>query len=65
MIEWLNEGLTKGQFLLFVAGLAIGFLMVQAFTAILRKTQSTCNGFCGEYECKENQDGCKRKAQEK
>ena len=33
--------------------------------AILRKAQSTCNGFCGEYECKENQDGCKRKAQEK
>ena len=26
-----------------------------------RKAQSTCNGFCGEYECKENQDGCKRK----
>ena len=39
MIEWLNEGLTKGQFLLFVSGLAIGFLMVQAFTAILRKAQ--------------------------
>ena len=33
--------------------------------AIIRKAQSTCNGFCGEYECKENQDGCKRKAQEK
>ena len=39
MIEWLNEGLTKGQFLLFVAGIAIGFLMVQALTAILRKAQ--------------------------
>lgn len=39
MIEWLNEGLTKGQFLLFVAGFAIGFLMVQALTAILRKAQ--------------------------
>lgn len=24
-----------------------------------------CNGFCGEYECKENQDGCKRKVQKK
>jgi hypothetical protein len=24
-----------------------------------------CNGFCGEYECKENQANCKRKAQEK
>ena len=33
--------------------------------AILRKAQSTCNGFCGEYECKENQSICKRKAQEK
>ena len=33
--------------------------------AILRKAQSTCNGFCGEYECKENQAICKRKAQEK
>ena len=37
MIEWLNEGLTKGQFLLFVAGLAIGFFMVQAFLVLLRK----------------------------
>ena len=27
-----------------------------------RKAQSTCNGFCGEYECKENQAVCKRKA---
>ena len=33
--------------------------------AILRKAQSTCNGFCGEYECKENQSICKRKASEK
>ena len=31
--------------------------------AILRKAQSTCNGFCGEYECKENQAICKRKAE--
>ena len=31
----------------------------------IRKAQSTCNGFCGEYECKENQAVCKRKAQEK
>ncbi len=30
----------------------------------LRKAQSNCNGFCGEYECKENQGNCKRKAQE-
>lgn len=31
----------------------------------LRKHQ--CNGFCGEYECKENQANCKRlkKASEK
>ena len=32
--------------------------------AILRKAQDRCNGFCGEYECKENQSNCKRKAQE-
>ena len=31
--------------------------------AILRKTSEKCNGFCGEYECKENQSVCKRKAQ--
>ena len=24
------------------------------------KAQSNCNGFCGEYECKENKGGCKR-----
>jgi len=30
-----------------------------------RRAQSNCNGFCGEYECKENQSNCKRKAQEK
>jgi hypothetical protein len=28
--------------------------------AILREAQSNCNGFCGEYECKENQANCKR-----
>ena len=27
----------------------------------LGKAQSECNGFCGEYECKENQSNCKRK----
>ena len=32
---------------------------------VCRKAQSTCNGFCGEYECKENQAICKRKAREK
>jgi hypothetical protein len=33
----------------------------------LREAQSNCNGFCGEYECKENQAHCKRlkKASEK
>ena len=31
--------------------------------AILRKAGEKCNGFCGEYECKENQSICKRKAQ--
>ena len=30
---------------------------------VCRKAQSTCNGFCGEYECKENQAICKRKAE--
>ena len=47
-----------------------GIAMQQGFTTqqhyfahlILRKAQSTCNGFCGEYECKENQAICKRKA---
>ena len=44
--------------------------------AILRKAQEKlkvlerianerCNGFCGEYECKENQSRCKRKVQAK
>ena len=35
--------------------------------AILKKASFTCNGFCGEQECKENQDDCKRikKASEK
>ena len=28
----------------------------------LFKAQERCNGFCGEYECKENQSNCKRKA---
>ncbi len=31
----------------------------------LKKHFGICNGFCGEYECKENQSWCKRKAQEK
>ena len=38
---------------------------LEAEVAILRKAQATCNGFCGEYECKENQSNCKRKASEK
>ena len=25
-----------------------------------KKASKTCNGFCGEYECKENQANCKR-----
>ena len=35
--------------------------------AILKKASFTCNGFCGEYECKDNQNNCKRlkKASEK
>lgn len=27
---------------------------------ILNGLNTTCNGFCGEYECKENLDNCKR-----
>ena len=38
---------------------------LQFARAILRKAQLTCNGFCGEYECKENKTNCLRKAQEK
>lgn len=30
-----------------------------------RIANERCNGFCGEYECKENQSRCKRKAQAK
>jgi hypothetical protein len=33
---------------------------VQFARAILKKASETCNGFCGEYECKENQANCKR-----
>lgn len=33
--------------------------------AILRNAQSNCNGFCGKYECRENQTECKRKASNK
>ena len=36
MIEWLNEGLTKGQFVLFVIGFFIGFVIV-LFLSILKK----------------------------
>ena len=31
----------------------------------LMNKQSNCNGFCGEYECKENKTNCLRKVQEK
>jgi hypothetical protein len=34
--------------------------MIAFARAILREAQSNCNGFCGEYECKENQANCKR-----
>ena len=34
--------------------------MITFARAILREAQSNCNGFCGEYECKENQAYCKR-----
>ena len=33
MIEWLNEGLTKGQFILFVLGCVIGIVIA----TIMRK----------------------------
>ena len=29
----------------------------------IKELSEKCNGFCGEYECKENQSVCKRKAQ--
>ena len=29
----------------------------------VKELSEKCNGFCGEYECKENQSVCKRKAQ--
>ena len=41
------------------------YSVVDLCKAILKKAHSTCNGFCGEYECKENQTECIRKAQEK
>ena len=28
--------------------------------AILKKASFTCNGFCGEQECKENKESCNR-----
>jgi hypothetical protein len=27
---------------------------------LFKKASFNCNGFCGEYECKENQPNCKR-----
>ena len=41
--------------------------MLALCKAILKKASETCNGFCGEQECRENQDSCKRvkKASEK
>lgn len=39
--------------------------MLTLCKAVLKEAQEKCNGFCGEYECKENQAICKRKAQEK
>ena len=41
--------------------------IVEFASAILKKASFNCNGFCGEQECKEHQDGCKRikKANEK
>ena len=31
----------------------------------VKELSEKCNGFCGEYECKENQSICKRKASNK
>ena len=39
--------------------------MLTLCKAVLKESQEKCNGFCGEYECKENQSNCKRKASEK
>lgn len=37
------------------------FLMVeQGANGVMNPQIKPCNGFCGEYECKENQDNCKR-----
>ncbi len=36
----------------------IADLLEEAANAI--ESFNTCNGFCGEYECKENQANCKR-----
>ena len=48
----MNEPITRKQWLTWVK-------------KAWKKAKSNCNGFCGEYECKENQGNCKRKAQEK
>lgn len=43
-----------------IMGLEGELLDAEHALSILVKTQSNCNGFCGEYECKENKEGCKR-----
>jgi hypothetical protein len=35
-------------------------MMYERTNPKIRWWQSKCNGFCGEYECKENQANCKR-----
>ena len=54
-----EEYIGMGDYVSYVEG------EIEFARAILRKAQESCNGFCGEYECKENKAGCKRKAQEK
>jgi hypothetical protein len=57
---WANDAWGRGY------ATAVGQIL-EDMKAILKKASFTCNGFCGEQECKENQDGCKRikKASEK
>jgi hypothetical protein len=39
MIEWLDEGLSKGQFILFCIGLFIGWNMDTAFIYLIAKVR--------------------------
>lgn len=78
-IEWMssndpfNEDMSDGAWFAFLEDLAQQFMHInkikgdnnEAVHFYIKKEQEKCNAFCGEYECKENQSNCKRKAQEK